>query len=212
MISGSDIMKRLFVILLSLAVTLSSCGYTKAMADGEEPSCSHKWREASCTVAKMCMLCVKAEGKALGHTTNCGICERCGMMISETFGTGDTAYTDGEWEFTVDAVLIHYACNCFSDKNDLPQCVIITYSYSGYERAEPGFIISPKSFDVYDAAGRAAVLYPCTHAKRPNALKDRTSFEGEQAAYALYNISDKIKFILKLSEDGQKAVFEFKVK
>jgi hypothetical protein len=182
------------------------------MADQKEQPCNHVWREASCTVAKMCMLCAKAEGEAPGHTTNCGICRRCGMMVSGTFGIGDTCYTDGEWKFTVDTVLIHYTCNSFSDKNNLPQCVIITYSYSGYGRAAPSFIISPKSFDVYDAAGRAAVLYPCIHSKRPKAVKAGELFEGAQAVYALYNISDKIKLILKLSEDEQKAVFELKVK
>jgi hypothetical protein len=110
--------------------------------------------------------------------------------------------------------LIHYACNRFSDKNDFPQYVIITYSYSGYEEEEPDFIISPKIFDVYDSTGRAAVLYPCIHTKRPKAVKAGVLFDGAQAAYALYNISDKIKLILKLdiSRDEQKAVFELKVK
>lgn len=64
-----------------------------------EHSCNHEWLDATCTTPKICKLCGKTDGKALGHnytemsrvepdcTTNGSInyaCERCGHSYVET--------------------------------------------------------------------------------------------------------------------------------
>ena len=46
-------------------------------SDNNIEQCSHNWISASCTSPKTCSLCGETEGKALGHTTTTGVCERC---------------------------------------------------------------------------------------------------------------------------------------
>ncbi len=58
-----NIIKALIVMMTLSLVVL-------AFASCEFPSleCEHKWTEATCTSAKVCDLCGKTEGEALGHT------------------------------------------------------------------------------------------------------------------------------------------------
>ncbi len=57
----------------------SRCGssYDEAIA-----AVGHRYAEATCVKAKTCSVCEKTEGEALGHTTNEGVCDRCGEKIS----------------------------------------------------------------------------------------------------------------------------------
>ena len=58
-----------------------SCGekeVQKIVASG------HTWKNATCTEAKTCRKCGLTDGSALGHTTQFGICNRCGNNISAT--------------------------------------------------------------------------------------------------------------------------------
>lgn len=52
--------------------TCKLCGITRG-----EPTNGHDWWAATCTNPKMCKVCYKTEGKALGHTTQNGMCSRC---------------------------------------------------------------------------------------------------------------------------------------
>lgn len=58
--------------------TCTKCGtvYTENISAN-----GHKWQDASCTEPKKCTTCGFVEGDALGHTTDCGICSRCGMEL-----------------------------------------------------------------------------------------------------------------------------------
>lgn len=52
----------------------------------------HSWNDATCTAPKTCSVCNTKEGKALGHTTDNGLCERCGQVFSKPIkfqGHGD---------------------------------------------------------------------------------------------------------------------------
>ena len=42
-------------------------------------STGHSWESATCTAPKTCVKCNKTSGNALGHTTDNGICGRCGI-------------------------------------------------------------------------------------------------------------------------------------
>ena len=53
--------------------------------------CDHNWSDATCTLPKICYKCNVSEGNALGHTTDAGICTRCGENFS-SWQAG--AYTD----------------------------------------------------------------------------------------------------------------------
>ena len=83
--------KSLFALFLVLSAlfTCSSCSQTSPKTtshsndDDEVIGCSHKWLDATCIEPKTCSLCNKTKGSALGHTTEAGICSRCG----ENFGT-----------------------------------------------------------------------------------------------------------------------------
>lgn len=57
----------------------------------------HSWLDADCEKPKTCRICEKTEGKALGHTTDVGICERCGKDLFKPIsnsGYGDSAISD----------------------------------------------------------------------------------------------------------------------
>lgn len=58
------------------------------------PAPGHSWQPATCTEPKTCSRCGLTEGEPLGHTTNCGICSRCGKEIYEPVtGSGDDVVT-----------------------------------------------------------------------------------------------------------------------
>ena len=80
----------------------SKCG--KEIVDTKT---AHNWSNADCFTAKTCSVCNTIEGEALGHTTENGVCERCGDEITSepatpstlaefTFGTnGSASHKDG---------------------------------------------------------------------------------------------------------------------
>ncbi len=55
----------------------------------------HNWNEATCTGPKQCSVCFKTEGEALGHTTDSGICDRCGQSF-ESDKTEESDTENGE--------------------------------------------------------------------------------------------------------------------
>ncbi len=42
----------------------------------------HQWADATCTAPKTCSICGETTGEPLGHTTNAGVCERCGEVVT----------------------------------------------------------------------------------------------------------------------------------
>jgi len=56
--------------------TCSMCkdSYTEVIA-----ATGHEWTDATCALPKTCSVCKSVDGDALGHTTNDGICGRCGI-------------------------------------------------------------------------------------------------------------------------------------
>lgn len=90
-------MKHLsFVLMLALLLCITSCAdnssnntstnNSTAESTGGQPeqiiTCEHSWIEASCTTPKTCTKCEETEGVALGHTTDSGVCSRCGKNFS----------------------------------------------------------------------------------------------------------------------------------
>ena len=41
----------------------------------------HKWEKSTCKKPQICSICGEKKGKALGHTTDCGVCSRCKKEI-----------------------------------------------------------------------------------------------------------------------------------
>lgn len=83
-------MKYLSLLLVVITlITITSC--KKDIDDKliEWPSdrpitqtCDHKWNDATCTTPKTCAYCNETDGIALGHTTQSGLCLRCGENFS----------------------------------------------------------------------------------------------------------------------------------
>ena len=59
--------KRILMLVLSLLMVLSiTIGLSSCDIFGEQ-TCNHQWKDATCTEAKVCTVCGKTEGEALGH-------------------------------------------------------------------------------------------------------------------------------------------------
>ncbi len=58
------------------------CEKCKHTYNEEIAPTGHKYADATCLDAKICSVCKKTDGEPLGHTTNEGICERCGEKVS----------------------------------------------------------------------------------------------------------------------------------
>lgn len=84
--------------------TCKTCGYSYFETVN---ATGHNWVNATCTKAKYCSHCNTTSGSALGHTTQNGTCERCGVKISIA----------DQCKLTV--------------KNDLP-CTITSYYSTGH--------------------------------------------------------------------------------
>ena len=97
-IYGEIEMKLLSLLLaIVLLFSIASCGVSSnndALNTGSTSitaSCAHVWTSATCTNPKTCSKCNETEGNGLGHTTDSGICARCG----ENFSAWDIGeYTD----------------------------------------------------------------------------------------------------------------------
>ena len=84
-------MKRLSLLLIIILLfSTTSCtdnsskenNKTDTGNSNNSTNCSHNWTPATCTEAKTCTLCKETVGIALGHTTDSGICSRCGENFS----------------------------------------------------------------------------------------------------------------------------------
>lgn len=160
-------------------------------------------------------------GESTSTTTSTSAATTTSKITTTTkkteYGIGETWVVDDQWEFTIDSVEKHEMCNRFSDLNDLPQCIIITYSYKnlGYTNSIQDLYISSSSFDVYDETGEAAETYPCTHTKSPKVCSVGTKCTGAQQAYALSNESSEITLIVEEYTSNntgkQKATFKLKI-
>ena len=98
-------MKYLSVLLvISLLFSMTSCGtvlntvnpvsdssVSDSSVSDSMDECSHVWNSATCTEPKKCEKCQETEGTALGHTTDSGVCSRCGERFS-SWEVGE--YTD----------------------------------------------------------------------------------------------------------------------
>lgn len=60
----------------------------------------HTWIDATCDKPKFCSVCDETEGDAIGHSTRCGDCERCGEYINIVAykdGFAVVTYSDTTW-------------------------------------------------------------------------------------------------------------------
>lgn len=73
----------LSVLIISLLFTFVACDSpTNSSSKNGIGSCNHNWNEATCELPKTCSKCEETKGNALGHTTDSGICSRCGENFS----------------------------------------------------------------------------------------------------------------------------------
>ncbi len=70
------------VMLLSITACSQSDTSTGNSTNSNNKSCSHDWLSATCTAPKTCTICNETIGTALGHTTDSGVCSRCGENFS----------------------------------------------------------------------------------------------------------------------------------
>lgn len=87
--------KKIKILILILPVFFLFGCHEHEFADadcGEKKVCTicgyesnevveHTWNEATCTSPKTCAKCGETEGDALGHSTEYGICSRCGEKV-----------------------------------------------------------------------------------------------------------------------------------
>ena len=118
-IYGEIEMKLLSLLLaIVLLFSIASCGVSSnndALNTGSTSitaSCAHVWTSATCTNPKTCSKCNETEGNGLGHTTDSGICARCG----ENFSAWDIGeYTDEFKQPTGKKYMITDAFGTFSN-------------------------------------------------------------------------------------------------
>lgn len=92
-------MKKLSILLIIVILfSMTSCGISYsgtssssnnsstskevATTGSTQYSCTHSWNAATCTEPKVCSKCNQTSGEPLGHTTDSGICARCGENFS----------------------------------------------------------------------------------------------------------------------------------
>lgn len=61
----------LVMIMVLFSVILTSCG------------CKHEWEDATCFTPKTCKVCGESKGDKLTHTSQNGLCDNCGYVITE---------------------------------------------------------------------------------------------------------------------------------
>lgn len=100
---------KLLSVLLCLTFILPGCGNTSATNETTMETTTkheHTLSEATCTEAPVCSECGEKVGKALGHTTKWGYCERCGeyvMAYQDEFDQINTCMTDVSNEIEIGA-------------------------------------------------------------------------------------------------------------
>ena len=139
-------------------------------SDNNIEQCSHNWISASCTSPKTCSLCGETEGKALGHTTTTGVCERCnerqGWTVEEVqslikvydvfvsnIDSADGVDMSIAWENTSSKTIkyIYFTVEAYNAVDDKVYCEIRDYNVfigSITGPLEPGY--SNLIYDSYD--------------------------------------------------------------
>ena len=83
-------MKHLSLLLvIVLLFSITSCATdpnnstsNEASGNNTSTTCNHSWDAATCVTPKTCSKCKQTTGSALGHTTDSGVCSRCGENFS----------------------------------------------------------------------------------------------------------------------------------
>lgn len=84
--------RRIISFILMLTVVLTCTALTSCKKKSKDSSCSHNWKQATCTRPETCSECGKTKGSALGHTggqATCSapaVCTRCGTSYGEASG------------------------------------------------------------------------------------------------------------------------------
>lgn len=86
-------MKKALSLVLALLLLLSLCACGSDDAKNTEPAtttCSHAWKDATCTAPKTCAKCGATEGSAAGHTYAEGACTVCKTPDPNVYFTDNT--------------------------------------------------------------------------------------------------------------------------
>ena len=80
--------KTALLLVIVILFSITACAKNTDSNDeldttfNKTTSCAHVWKEATCDEPKTCNKCQETKGNALGHTTDSGICSRCGENFS----------------------------------------------------------------------------------------------------------------------------------
>ena len=150
-------MKRLssliLVIVLLFSITACNDNSTNDTEHNNNTTsgCTHAWVAATCTEAKTCSKCNETQGSALGHTTDSGICSRCGENFS-AWEIGE--YTDEFKQPTGKKYMVADAYGTFSNSattnSDLYAAVQIDKDNIGIMLWEYGSYLVKGTFDYED--------------------------------------------------------------
>ena len=153
------IILSVFMVLLCI---FSFCSCSRFEMAITSTSCEHEWEDATCTKSQICKKCYKKEGEPLGHTTDAGRCERCGIVLGawsiseyvDEFGTSTGekyVFSSGEYgKFSNSATT-----NSKLEANVLVDCNSISiklYEY-GDQKVTGTFSKNPYRVGVLDESG-----------------------------------------------------------
>ena len=130
-------------------------------------------------------------------------------VVEINYQVGDVWNVKDNWNFTIDSISTHYACNSYyaknePQKNNYPQYIIITYSYEnlGYDYYSSGLGFSFTDFDVYDENGEIADFYTCSdHSKSYQYIDKNGKCSKAQVVFGLNNSSSSIRIVVSQNTD-----------
>ena len=119
-------------------------------------------------------------------------------------GVGEAWTVPTEWNFVVNSLQTHYACNSSSSDNNYPQYLMLTYSYEniGFDRYSSGLQFNYMDISMYDETGELAVRYRCyDHANDAEYIAIGKKFNQAQIVYALKNRSETVTVVVSHYSD-----------
>lgn len=182
----------------------------------KDPAVSATCTKKGLTEGEHCSVCGKVTKKqesvpAKGHKWSGSSCSVCGSSL--VLGIGETWVVEGQWEFTIDSVKAHYACNYLEDIDEGAGVVMIEYHYKniGYVGNLQDLYFDALSIDVYDEKGYVGEMYPCTHKTYPKPCVNGTSCRAI-LGFVIPNESSRVTIVVNhIIPGGKSAQARFEV-
>lgn len=110
-----------------------------------------------------------------------------------TYGIDEVWSVPDQWDFKINSVTVHEACNEFSDLSGQVVTINYTYTNTGYKNQgiQNLYINGNTDFTVYDETNTVGHSYPCTHNTNPQPISEGKSCTATQS-FVLDNESSTI--------------------